>query len=102
MRKKDAEKARRRKIRRAVTIEIIVMSVGVLCCVLPLPWRLGVLIVIGAREIILKGIKAAKEPPAPAVVHCCGGDKPKTLKRKPVEENKQTEAPEEPKKRKAK
>lgn len=102
MKNVNPETERKRKIRRAVIVEIIVMSAGVLCCMLPLPWRLGVLIVIGAREIILKGIKAAKEPPAPAVVHCCGGDKPKTSKRKHVEENKQTEAPEEPKKRKAK
>ena len=102
MRKKDAEKARRRKIRRAVIIEIVFMALGVVCCLLPLPWRLGALIVLGAREIVLKGIRAAKEPPAPAVVHCCGGDKPKTSKRKTSKADNQTEAPEEPKKRKVK
>lgn len=81
MKNVDPEKARKRKIRRAVIIEIIFMSAGVLCCMLPLPWRLGALIAIGAREIVLKGIRAARENP-PAVVHCCGGDKPKTSKRK--------------------
>ena len=84
MRNVEHEKARRRKIRRAVIIEIIVMAVGVLCCVLPLPWRLGILIAIGAREIVLKGIRAAKEPPAPAVVHCCGGNKKPKHKKAPA------------------
>lgn len=81
MKNVDPEKARKRKIRRAVIIEIIFMAAGVLCCMLPLPWRLGALIVIGAREIVLKGIRASKDNP-PAVVHCCGGDKPKAPKRK--------------------
>ncbi len=89
MKNVDPEKARKRKIRRAVIIEIIFMSAGVLCCMLPLPWRLGALIAIGAREIVLKGIRAARENP-PAVVHCCGWDKEQ--KRKPAR-NKAASAP---------
>lgn len=79
MRNVNPETERKRKIRRAVIVEIIVMSAGVLCCMLPLPWRLGVLIVIGAREIIIKGIRAARENP-PNAPHCCGAKEPKRKK----------------------
>lgn len=99
MRNSDPKKARRKKIRRAVIIEIVFMALGVVCCLLPLPWRLGALIVLGAREIILKGIRAARETP-PDVVHCCGGNK--NPKPKAADSEKQAKVPEEPKKRKTK
>lgn len=60
---KDPFKARKRRIVIGVIIEIIVMSVGVLCCILPLPWRLVVPIIIGAREIILKTYRMTHNNP---------------------------------------
>lgn len=61
-------------------IEIVIMSFGVLCCLLPSPWEYIILIAIGTRSILMKAISKAKEPPPPEVVHCCGGEK--TGKRK--------------------
>lgn len=69
---RDPERARRNKIRRAVVIEIIIMAIETLCCLLPLPWRFLVPIIIGARTIILKAHDKMKEPPAE--IHCCGGN----------------------------
>lgn len=56
------DRSRNRRIVWSVIIEIIVMSVGVICCILPLPWRLVVPIIIGAREIILKAYRITREP----------------------------------------
>lgn len=77
----DPEKVRKRKILRGVVVEIIVMAVGVLCCTLPLPWRLVVPIIIGARDSILKAWREIKEPPEPKqVVYCNGQREPKQRK----------------------
>ena len=53
----------RRKLRifRMIATEIIIMSLGVLCCVMPLPWRLVVPIVIGTRSILLRARAKLKE-----------------------------------------
>ena len=55
----------RRKLRifRMIATEIIIMSLGVLCCVMPLPWRLVVPIIIGARSILLRARARLKESP---------------------------------------
>lgn len=74
---KNPEKARKRKIITAVIIEIVVMIIGTLCVPLPLPWRLFVPIIIGAREIIKKAVQKLREPAPPALVHCCGATEPK-------------------------
>lgn len=79
---KNPEKARKRKIITAVVIEIVIMVIGTLCVLLPLPWRLFVPIIIGAREIIKKAVQKLKEPPPPALVHCCGASEQTTDKSK--------------------
>lgn len=55
----------RRKIRiaRIILTEIIVMALGVLCCIMPMPWRLVVPIIIGTRSILLTARKKLKEEP---------------------------------------
>jgi len=84
------------------------MTIGVLSCMLPLTWQLSVLIAIGAFETIMEGVRATQTPAAPTVVHCCGGDKPKSSKsKKPAQQtdkkfSNQVENSEPPKKRKAK
>lgn len=60
---KSPAKARKRRIVWGVIIEIIVMTIGVLCCLLPMPWRLVVPIIIVAREIILQAYRMAHEDP---------------------------------------
>ncbi|MGN0824556.1 MAG: hypothetical protein ACI4MB_05770 [Candidatus Coproplasma sp.] len=62
MKNQDPSKARRRKIRRVVIVEIIFMSIGVLCVLLPLEWRLLTLVVLGARGIIVKAYAQLKQP----------------------------------------
>ncbi len=74
---KNPERVRKRKIITAVVIEIVIMVIGALCVLLPLPWRLFVPIIIGAREIIKKAIQKLKEPAPSALVHCCGATEPK-------------------------
>lgn len=60
----------RRKLRivRLILTEIAVMSLGVMCCVMPMPWRLIVPIIIGTRSILIKARLQLKQPlpPAPA------------------------------------
>lgn len=67
---RDPAKARKRKIIIAVIIEIVVMTIEVVCVLLPMPWRLVVPIVIGARAIIMQAVRKSKEQPQ--VVHCHG------------------------------
>lgn len=55
-----------------VTVEIVIMSIEILCCLLPMPWRLVVPIVIGARSIIAKAVRYVKSPQTPPVVYCNG------------------------------
>lgn len=59
----DPNKARRRKIRRVVIVEILFMAAGVVVVLLPLPWRLAALIVLGARGIIVKARAQVKALP---------------------------------------
>lgn len=66
----DVEKIRKRKIIRAVIIEIIFLIMDVLCCLLPLPWRLLVPIIVGSRAIIVQAVRKSREQPQ--VVHCHG------------------------------
>lgn len=46
---------------RVILTEIIIMTVSVLCCVMPMPWRLIVPIIIGARSILIKAHTRQKE-----------------------------------------
>ncbi len=58
---------RRRKLRiaRIIITEIIVMALGVICCIMPMPWRLIVPIIIGTRSILIKARARLKEPLPP-------------------------------------
>lgn len=58
---------RRRKLRiiRIVITEILVMALGVVCCIMPMPWRLVVPILIGTRSILIKAHMRMKEPLPP-------------------------------------
>ena len=89
--RKKTAKARKGKIAFAVIIEIAIMAVGVICCILPLPWRLVVPIIIGAREIIIKAIRVTKKPAEP-IVYCNGKSAPQKRAKSdinPVEQAKQ-------------
>ena len=50
------------KIITAVVIEIVIMAVEILCCLMPMPWRIIVPIIIGARAIILQAIRSYNQP----------------------------------------
>lgn len=55
-----------------VIVEIAIMALEILCCLLPMPWRLIVPIAIGARAIITKAIRYVKSPPTTPIVYCNG------------------------------
>ncbi|MCM1296737.1 MAG: hypothetical protein NC311_14460 [Muribaculaceae bacterium] len=68
-----------------VVIEIVVMAVEIGCCILPMPWRLVVPIIIGARAIIIKARKYAQEHPLdtlPKSTKTTSSNKAKTAKKK--------------------
>lgn len=50
------------KVLIAVITELVIMVAEILCCLLPMPWRLVVPIIIGARAIILRAIRNYREP----------------------------------------
>lgn len=84
MRKDKApEKTKKRRLIRVVIVELIIMVVSVCVSIMPMPYRLIVPIIIGARSILLKAHQSVKTPPAPEVVHCCGKseEKPKSKKK---------------------
>ena len=85
---KNAEKSKKFRLIRIVTVELIVMAVSVCVSIMPMPYRLIVPIIIGARSILLKAHQYAKTPPAPEVVHYCGGTE---LKDKTKKESKRSE-----------
>jgi len=65
------------KVIRAVIIETVIMTVEILCCLMPMPWRLIVPIIIGARSIIMQAIRKSREPQ-----RCtCGAPIPKRKKK---------------------
>lgn len=62
----------KRKHRKAfrVIIEIVFMTLGILCAIMPYPFPLLVPIGIGAIRIISNAVRSDKEPPP--VVYCNG------------------------------
>lgn len=76
MARKKNNRNNKGKIAVAVIIEIVIMATEILCCLLPMPWRLVVPIVIGARAIISKAIRYVKTPSATPIVYCNGNNKP--------------------------
>lgn len=72
MARKKRNQINKGKLIFAVIIEIVIMAIEILCCLLPMPWRLVVPIVIGARAIISKAIRYAKTPHTSPVVYCNG------------------------------
>lgn len=57
----DPRKARKRKLHWLIFFEIVFMAIGVACVLLPLRWRIVTLIVLGAREILLKAHTRLKQ-----------------------------------------
>lgn len=74
--KQKRSQARKSKIILGVIIEIAIMATEILCCLLPMPWRLAVPIIIGARAIINKAIRYVRTPQASPVVYCNGVSAP--------------------------
>lgn len=74
----NAERSKKLRLIRIVIVELIIMAVSVCVSIMPMPYRLIVPIIIGARSILLKAHQYAKAPPAPEVGHCCGGTEPKS------------------------
>lgn len=72
MARRKSKQPNKAKIAVAVIIEIVIMAIEILCCLLPMPWRLVVPIVIGARAIIAKAVRYVKSPQTPPVVYCNG------------------------------
>ncbi|MGN0807608.1 MAG: hypothetical protein ACI4MN_04075 [Candidatus Coproplasma sp.] len=58
----DPLKERRRRVRRVVIVEIIFMTIGVICVLLPLEWRLITLVILGTRSIIVEAYAQLKQP----------------------------------------
>ncbi len=59
----EKPKKRKSRIVRITIVEIIFMSLGVMAILLPLPYRVVALIVIGARGIIVRAIAESRKPP---------------------------------------
>lgn len=72
MARKKQPRINKGKLIFTVTIEIVIMAIEILCCLLPMPWRLVVPIIIGARAIIAKAVRYVKSPQTPPVVYCNG------------------------------
>ena len=72
------EKERKRRHRKTlrVIIEIIFMTLGVLCAIMPAPFPLLVPIGIGAIRIISNAVRSEKKPQP--VVYCNGTREPHT------------------------
>lgn len=56
-----AEIKHRRTIHWLIFLEIVFMAIGVACVMLPLRWRVLTLIVLGAREILIKAHTRLKQ-----------------------------------------
>ena len=54
--------AKGHKVLFTALIELAITVAEILCCLLPMPWRLAVPIVIGARSIILQAIYEYNKP----------------------------------------
>ena len=82
MRKQQkTEKSKKLRLIRIVTVELIIMAVSVCVSIMPMPYRLIVPIIIGARAILMKAHQYAKAPPAPEAVHSCATSEPKRKKK---------------------
>ncbi len=92
MRKQQrTEKSKKLRLIRIVTVELIIMAVSVCVSIMPMPYRLIVPIIIGARAILMKAHQYAKAPPAPEAVHSCATAEPKRKSKteiKSIEQNK--------------
>lgn len=87
MRKSEsAEKIKKRNNRRKqfrIVFEIVLMTLGVLCSIMPYPFPLLVPIGIGTVRIITQAVrKDTAEPAAPPVVYCNGAQEPKPVPKK--------------------
>lgn len=77
MAQRKREQVNKKKVIVGVIIEIVIMATEILCCLLPMPWRLAVPIAIGARSIIAKAVRYVKSPPTTPIVYCSGVKEPK-------------------------
>lgn len=91
---KQEAKRSKAKLVFAVIVELAIMAAGVCVTIMPMPYRLIVPIIIGARAILVKAHQFAKASPAPETVHCCGVAEAKRKSKteiKSIEQNKQKE-----------
>ena len=64
---RNAEKSKKLRLVRIVIIELIVMVVSVCVSIMPMPYRLIVPIIIGARSILIKAHQYSKTLPASGI-----------------------------------
>lgn len=80
-----SERRRRHRKRFRVLVEIVFMTLGILCSIMPYPFPLVVPIVIGAIRILSKAVEKDSVPSAPPpIVYCNGTQEPHSKARRAV------------------
>lgn len=78
----NSEKSKKLRLIRIVIVELIIMAVSVCVSIMPMPYRLIVPIIIGARSILLKAHQYAKSATMPGAGQCCVGTEQKSKTKK--------------------